>query len=157
MNYSNTINNKKINTLLSIFVTSALILAPLLASDNAFAQSIFFPTFSNVANSATQGISQGQSNTQNALCLSGALTGAACNNTSTQGQSNSGSNAAAQQGGSGGKGSGNSATQGINQGQSNTQNAQCVSGKDAIVSCNNAEFQNQVNSGSNVLSQLLKK
>jgi hypothetical protein len=70
-----------------------------------------------------------------------------------------------QQGGSGDHGSGsgghhkkgNSATQGINQGQSNTQNAQCVSGKDAIVSCNNAEFQNQVNSGSNVLSQLLKK
>ncbi len=82
--------------------------------------------------------------------------GFSCNNTSTQSQSNSGSNAAGQQGGSGGKGSGNSATQGINQGQSNNQNAQCVSGKDAIVSCNNVEFQNQVNSGSNVLSQLLK-
>ncbi len=34
----------------------------------------------------------------------------------------------AQQGGRGGKGSGNSATQGITQGQSNAQNAICVSG-----------------------------
>jgi hypothetical protein len=161
MNYSNTINNKKINTLLSIFVTSALILAPLLASDNAFAQSIFFPTFSNVANSATQGISQGQSNTQNALCLSGALTGAACNNTSTQGQVNTGSNAAAQQGGSSAHGSGsgghhkkgNSATQGISQGQSNTQNAQCVSGSSTSGSCNNTSVQGQSNSGSNAVAQ----
>ncbi len=45
MNYSNTINNKKINTLLSIFVTSALILAPLLASDNAICS---IQLFSNI-------------------------------------------------------------------------------------------------------------
>jgi hypothetical protein len=161
MNYSNTINNKKINTLLSIFVTSALVLAPLLASDNAFAQSIFFPTFSNVANTASQGISQGQSNTQNALCLSGALTGAACNNTSTQGQVNSGNNAISQQGGSSAHGSGsgghhkkgNSANQGISQGQSNTQNAQCVSGSSTSGSCNNTSVQGQSNSGSNAVAQ----
>ena len=44
-------------------------------------------------------------------------------------------------------------TQGIGQSQTSNQNAQCVSGKDAIVSCNNENFQNQVNSGNNALAQ----
>ena len=42
----------------------------------------------------------------------------------------------------------------IGQSQSSNQNALCVSGEDATVSCNNANFQNQVNSGNNVLGQL---
>ncbi len=54
MNYSNTVNNKKINTLLSFFVISALILSPLLASDNAFAQSNFFPGLTNMLTSQTK-------------------------------------------------------------------------------------------------------
>ena len=75
-----------------------------------------------------------------------------CSNTSTQNQANSGNNAAAQSGGNGND-AGNSAAQGIGQSQSSNQNAQCVSGKDAIVSCDNETFQNQVNSGSNALAQ----
>ena len=46
-----------------------------------------------------------------------------------------------------------SANQGIGQSQTSNQNAQCVSGKDAIVSCDNENFQNQVNSGNNALAQ----
>lgn len=47
----------------------------------------------------------------------------------------------------------NDADQGIEQEQSSDQNAQCVSGEDAIVSCNNAEFQALVNSGNQALAQ----
>ena len=55
-------------------------------------------------NSIDQGIGQSQSSNQNAMCVAGGSIGNSCNNTSTQTQQNSGSNAAAQQGGSGGKG-----------------------------------------------------
>ena len=48
---------------------------------------------------------------------------------------------------------GNSSNQGIGQDQDSDQNAQCVSGEDAIVSCDNVSFQNQVNSGNNALAQ----
>ncbi len=102
-------------------------------------------------NSANQGIGQSQTSNQNAQCVSGGNVADSCNNTSTQNQANSGNNAAAQSGGSG-KG-GNSANQGIGQSQTSNQNAQCVSGKDAIVSCDNESFQNQVNSGNNALGQ----
>ena len=51
------------------------------------------------------------------------------------------------------KNKGNDADQDIDQGQSSRQNAQCVSGEDAIVSCNNLSFQEQVNSGDNALGQ----
>ena len=37
--------------------------------------------------------------------------------------------------------------------QDNKQHAQCVSGEDAIVSCNNLSFQEQINSGNNALGQ----
>ena len=105
MNYSITVKNNKINVLLSIFITSALILAPLGISSSAFAQPS--PFIMVASNSANQGISQAQSSAQNALCLSGALTGAACNNTNIQGQANSGSNTAGQSATGGqGKGSG---------------------------------------------------
>ena len=103
-------------------------------------------------NSAAQGIGQSQSSSQRSQCVSGGDVSDSCNNLSFQNQVNTGSNAAAQSGGNG-KGSGNSAAQGIGQSQSSSQNAQCVSGEDAIVSCNNVEFQNQVNSGSNALAQ----
>ena len=83
MNYHLNVKNKKMNILLSIFLTGALILAPLGVSTNAFAQG-------GAANKANSAISQGQSAAQNALCLSGALSGPACNNTSNQGQSNTG-------------------------------------------------------------------
>jgi hypothetical protein len=103
-------------------------------------------------NSAAQGIGQSQSSNQRSQCVAGGSLDNSCNNLSFQNQENSGGNAALQSGGNG-KGSGNSAAQGIGQSQSSNQNAQCVSGEDAIVSCNNVEFQNQVNSGNNVLAQ----
>ena len=101
-------------------------------------------------------VNQGQSNSQFVQCVSGESLSNSCNNTSVQNQVNHGNNALSQQGepsrGSGG-GPENVASQSINQEQSSNQNAQCVSGKDAIVSCNNLDFQKQVNTGSNVLSQ----
>ena len=59
MNYYSSIKNKKINTLLSIFTISALILAPLGISGSAFSQSS--PFIMIASNSANQGISQAQS------------------------------------------------------------------------------------------------
>ncbi len=103
-------------------------------------------------NTANQGIGQSQSSLQLGVCVSGNGTLFSCNNANSQNQANSGNNAAAQSGGNG-NGGGNSATQGIGQSQSSNQNAQCVSGKDAIVSCDNESFQNQVNNGSNALAQ----
>ena len=48
----------------------------------------------------------------------------------------------------------NSADQGgISRGQSSDQSSQCVSGEDAIVSCDIVAFQNLVNSGKNALGQ----
>jgi len=118
-----------------------LLIGPTSMSMNAFAQ----------GNSANQGIGQSQSSTQLGVCVSGTGTLISCNNLNSQNQANSGNNALAQQGGSG-KG-GNKANQGIGQSQSSNQNSQCVSGKDAIVSCDNENFQNQVNSGNNALGQ----
>ena len=83
MNHNFNVNNKKISILLSIFLTGALILAPLGVNTNAFAQG-------GAANTANSAINQAQNSAQNALCLSGALTGPACSNTSNQGQVNTG-------------------------------------------------------------------
>jgi hypothetical protein len=103
-------------------------------------------------NSAAQAIGQSQSSNQRSQCVAGGSIEASCNNVSFQNQENSGSNVGLQSGGNG-KGSGNSAEQAIGQSQSSNQRSQCVSGEDAIVSCNNVAFQNQVNSGNNVLAQ----
>ena len=51
------------------------------------------------------------------------------------------------------KNKGNDSDQDIDQDQESKQNAQCVSGEDAIVSCNNLTFQEQINSGNNALGQ----
>ena len=51
------------------------------------------------------------------------------------------------------KNKGNDGDQDIEQEQENKQNAQCVSGEDAIVSCNQVSFQDQVNEGNNALGQ----
>ncbi len=47
----------------------------------------------------------------------------------------------------------NYADQDIDQSQKSRQHSQCVSGVDVTVSCNNVEFQNEVNSGNNALGQ----
>ncbi len=104
-------------------------------------------------NSSNQGIGQSQSSRQNSQCVSGGSLGNSCNNISVQNQENSGNNAAAQSGGDDDDDGGNSSNQGIGQEQENEQNAQCVSGEDAIVSCDNVSFQNQINSGNNALAQ----
>ncbi len=174
MNYSITVKNNKINVLLSIFITSTLLLSSLGISSSAFAQPSPFVLVAK--NTANQGISQAQSSAQNALCLSGALSGAACNNTNIQGQANSGGNTAGQSATGGhGKSSGgsNTANQGISQAQSSAQfaqcvaagklknsckgpNAQCVSGESAQVSCNQEEWQKLINSGKIATANLSK-
>ena len=104
-------------------------------------------------NRSNQGIGQSQSSRQNSQCVSGGDTNDSCNNISLQNQENSGNNAAAQNGGDDDDDNGNRSNQGIGQNQVNEQNAQCVSGEDAIVSCDNVSFQNQINSGKNALAQ----
>ena len=104
-------------------------------------------------NRSNQGIGQSQSSSQNSQCVAGGSLGNSCNNISLQNQKNSGNNAAAQNGGDDDDDDGNRSNQGIGQNQDNEQNAQCVSGEDAIVSCDNVSFQNQINSGKNALAQ----
>ena len=104
-------------------------------------------------NDGDQDIEQEQENNQNSQCVAGDSVAASCNNLSFQDQDNEGNNAAAQDGGDNKKGKGNDGDQDIEQEQENKQNAQCVSGEDAIVSCNNLSVQDQVNEGSNALGQ----
>jgi hypothetical protein len=102
-------------------------------------------------NNGKHGINQGQSSSQSSQCVAGGSLDSSCNNIYLQNQANTGNNAAGQDDGNGdGR---NNGKHGINQGQSSDQDAQCVSGKDAIVSCNNIDFQNQINSGNNALGQ----
>ena len=123
-------------------------------------------------NSADPAINQAQSNVQNVQCVSGGGIDDSCFNYNSQNLANKGNVALAQDGGNGrgssngdgdgdgddgsggGNGGGNSADPAINQAQSNVQNVQCVSGKDAIVSCNNVSFQNQINEGNIALGQI---
>ncbi|WP_458746321.1 hypothetical protein [Candidatus Nitrosocosmicus sp. T] len=105
-------------------------------------------------NDGDQDIEQEQENKQNSQCVAGDSVAASCNNLSFQDQDNEGNNAAGQQnGGDNKKGKGNDRDQDIEQEQENKQNAQCVSGEDAIVSCNQVSFQDQVNEGNNALGQ----
>ena len=105
-------------------------------------------------NDSDQDIDQDQESKQNSQCVAGGSIAASCNNLSVQDQDNDGNNAAGQQnGGDNKKGKGNDGDQGIDQDQDNKQNAQCVSGEEAIVSCNQLSFQEQVNSGNNALGQ----
>ena len=104
-------------------------------------------------NDGDQDIEQEQENNQNSQCVAGDSVAASCNNLSVQDQDNEGNNAAAQDGGDNKKGKGNDGDQDIEQEQENKQNAQCVSGEDAIVSCNQLSVQDQDNEGSNTLGQ----
>ena len=104
------------------------------------------------SNDADQSTEQGQKSRQNSQCVSGESIVLSCNNLAYKEQANEGNSASGQQGG-GGDGGSNDADQSTEQGQSSDQNSQCVSGEEAIVSCNNAEFQNLVNSGNRALAQ----
>jgi hypothetical protein len=104
-------------------------------------------------NDGDQDIEQEQENSQNSQCVAGDSVAASCNNLSVQDQDNEGNNAAAQDGGDNKKGKGNDGDQDIEQEQENKQNAQCVSGEDAIVSCNQLSVQDQDNEGTNTLGQ----
>ncbi|KAA2282934.1 hypothetical protein [Candidatus Nitrosocosmicus sp. SS] len=142
MNKTN-IHNKKyvITASIAIVVALALIASPLVAIDDAFATH-------KKANKAKQSISQSQSSSQNAGCVSGGTTFLSCNNLSFQHQKNTGNNALAQSGQGG-----NFADQSISQSQSSSQTSNVVSGGDTIGSGNYINVQNQENSGSNAASQ----
>jgi hypothetical protein len=144
-------NNTKILTLTGIFALFAvtMVTGPLALSmgdNSAFAKS------NHKDNEADQSTGQGQNSRQNTQCVSGESIVLSCNNLSAKAMANEGNSAAGQQGGDGEGGSGD-ADQSTGQGQSSDQNAQCVSGEEAIVSCNNAEFQALVNSGNKALAQ----
>ena len=143
----------KILTLMGIFAVFAVSmvtspLTPTMGDNTAFAK----PSHND--NHADQSTEQGQYSDQNAQCVSGESIVLSCNNLSFKDQSNDGNSASGQQGrgGSGGSTS-NDGDQSTEQGQSSEQEAQCVSGEEAIVSCNNAEFQKMVNSGNRALAQ----
>ncbi len=143
-----TLNNKKPLILAVVAVVAfALFMSPTFAVSDVMAKEK-----KNKGNDSDQEIDQGQSSRQNAQCVSGEDVIASCNQLNLQDQDNEGNNAAAQDNGGDGK-KGNDGDQGIEQDQDNDQNAQCVSGEDAIVSCNNLSFQDQVNSGENALGQ----
>ena len=93
MNHILIVSYKKMNILLPIFLTSALILGPLSMGVNAFAQ--------GGKNAANQGIAQCNNAAQDALCLLGLLPVQACNTTTNQGNANAGSNTAGQTAGGG--------------------------------------------------------
>jgi hypothetical protein len=146
----NAINNTKILTLTGIFAVFAvaMVTGPLalnMGDNTAFAKS------NHKDNDADQSTEQGQYSDQNSQCVSGESIVLSCNNLSLKEQANDGNSASGQQGGD--RGSSNDADQSTEQEQDSDQNAQCVSGEDAIVSCNNAEFQNLVNSGNRALAQ----
>jgi hypothetical protein len=144
------LNNKKPLILaVVVVVTFALFLSPTLAVNDVMANDK-----KNKGNDSDQDIDQDQESKQNAQCVSGEDVAASCNQLSVQDQDNDGNNAAGQQnGGDDKKGKGNDGDQDIDQDQESKQNAQCVSGEDAIVSCNNLSFQEQINSGNNALGQ----
>ena len=124
-------------------------------------------------NSAEPAINNAQGNVQNVQCVSGGSIDDSCFNYNSQNLGNEGNIALAQDGGKGDDGSGdgggqgegdgndgsgdggggNSAEPAINNAQGNVQNVQCVSGEDAIVSCHNVSFQNQINEGNIALGQ----
>ena len=144
------LKNKKLLILAVVaVVTFALFLSPTLAVNDVMAKDK-----KNKGNDSDQDIDQDQESKQNAQCVSGEDVAASCNQLSVQDQDNNGNNAAGQQnGGDDKKGKGNDGDQDIDQDQESKQNAQCVSGEDAIVSCNNLTFQEQINSGNNALGQ----
>ena len=144
------LNNKKPLILAVVaVVTFALFLSPTLAVNDVMAKDK-----KNKGNDSDQDIDQDQESKQNAQCVSGEDVAASCNQLSFEDQDNDGNNAAGQQnGGDDKKGKGNDGDQDIDQDQESKQDAQCVSGEDAIVSCNNLSVEEQINSGKNALGQ----
>ena len=133
--------NVKTQSLVIVAISFILLLGPISMTLNVFA----------TINTANQGIGQSQSAIQQGVCVSGNGTLFSCNNLNTQSQTNTGNNAAAQQGGSGS--GGNTANQGIGQSQSSNQGSGVVSGGNTAGSGNNANTQTQNNSGSNAVGQ----
>jgi len=141
MNFYVNVHDKKICAILSIFIASALIFAPLVMSNSVFAQS-----------------------SKAAKCASGALPTSACKNIDNLGQANSGNIATGQTAGggtaTGGSGSGagaagvtggsNTANSAISQSQQNAQS--CAAGNLKVLphsslSCSNTANLGQANSG----------
>src|SRR5215210_833642 len=98
MSFHVNMSNKKIFAILSIFIASALIFAPLVMSNNAFAQPFSFIKISKES--------------KDEKCASGALPAPACKNVGNSGQGNNGGISTGQTAGGGGTsadGSGNGA------------------------------------------------
>ncbi len=147
MNFPINVNNKKICSLLSIFIASALIFAPLVMNNSAFAQPFSFNKISQESKAAK--------------CASGALPSPACKNVANLGQANNGGISTGQTAGggtaTGGSGNGTGATGGsntansaISQSQQATQS--CASGNlkllpHSSISCNDTANLGQANNG----------
>src|SRR6188472_1282328 len=120
-------SNIHINALSLVIVSISFIL---LLGPTSMAVNVLATT-----NTASQGIDQAQSAIQRGVCVSGNGTLFSCDNSNTQSQTNTGNNAAAQQGGSGGtggQGGSNSANQGIGQSQSSNQGSNIASGGNTV-------------------------
>ena len=166
LNYNNIVSYKKINILLPIFLTTALILGPTAVSSNVFAQ--------GGSNTLGQGINQANLNKQFASCIGAGSISAACNQANQQSNLNTGSNIGGQgSGGGAGSGGTNGLGQGINQANTESQfaqcvtggtlsdsckgpNAQCVSGKGLQVSCDQEAFNKQIGMGKTATANLPK-
>ncbi|MBA3976714.1 MAG: hypothetical protein H0X50_00780 [Nitrosopumilus sp.] len=136
---------------LAIGITAALTifmitgpLAQTLGDNTAFAKS------KDKGNESDQDRSGKQSSEQESMCVNGESIALSCNNLSAQDQSNDGHSASGQQ--NGGKGD-SDGDQNNKQEQDSKQDSLCVSGEEAIVSCNNVEFQNLVNSGNSAIAK----
>jgi succinate dehydrogenase/fumarate reductase-like Fe-S protein len=140
-------NTKNLTALGFAILAVIMILGPL---SQTISDNTVFAKSKHKENKADQNNSEKQDSEQGSQCVAGGSIVLSCNNFSSKDQLNTGNSALGQQ--SGNKG-GNSADQNKEQEQNNRQNSQCVSGADAIVSCNNVEFQNLINSGNNALGQ----
>ncbi len=154
MSFHVRVNHKKIRTLLSIFMASALILAPLVMSNGVVAQPFYIDKISKESKAEK--------------CATGALPAPACKNVANRGQGNDGgiSNGQADDGGIGGgpataggaNGTGeagassgsNTANPAISQNQQSTQS--CASGNIKLLphsslTCSNTANLGQANNG----------
>jgi hypothetical protein len=147
LNSNNNVSYKKINMLLPIFLTTALILGPTAVSGNVFAQ--------GGSNTLGQGINQANLNKQFASCIGAGSISAACNQANNQSNLNTGSNVGGQTAGAGSGSGGGSNTlgQGINQANTNDQFASCIGAGSISAACNQSNKQTNTNTGSNIGGQ----
>ncbi|MGD9532834.1 MAG: hypothetical protein AB7V56_03575 [Candidatus Nitrosocosmicus sp.] len=126
---------------IAIVVALDLFASPLVAADDVFATH-------KKANKAKQSISQSQSSSQNAGCVTGGTTFLSCNNLGFQHQKNTGNNALGQSGRGG-----NFTDQSISQSQFSNKTSNVDSGGNTVGSGNNFNSQSQTNTRNNAAAQ----